>query len=676
MNKLKTNIKLVIFAFISVILAFCAISVITNTFAEENSKPNIVIDYGEYKQGEVITVPYGVVGSPYTIFDAIVTDEKDTEPSLTVKVFRDYASQHISVKVINNTFIPEKAVTHTIEYTATNRYGVSYVVTVNVSVLSNDKVSPIEISASNVTDAKQGYPFEIPTPTVVGDNRLGSISVTNKIFYNGQELELNGNSFIPMYSGNYTLQYIAKDYAGREKVLEKTVSVSHTEELLVFDNIENFIPKFLVQDNLYSLPQLKVYEFGTDSYTENLCTINVNGTEVQNLKYKANVPSDKCQMSIVYSYKTYSETYDVIGVKARDGVLDTTKLFVPFNDATVSYDSGVKLTFKSSSDYVEFSNPLSVENLSLTFATYKSLATNVLISMTDMYKPQEKISFNLTESSMYINSVKKDIVAFFDGSENSLIVENNIVSIGGKDFTIDTYENGEAFNGFSSGFVYLTLSLSGIKGDSATLTASYLNDNFFYQSEDKIKPNIIFLSVYNSVRSIGDTLVTPKVKGVDVIDGMLDCFVTVTYKNKAVKDVNGITVENLPAEQSYNINLDKYGSYKIVYKTVDYSNKSTTVTRFVTVIDEVRPEINLKGSVPTSGTVNSSVKLPSATATDNVSYQEDMEVYIVVISPNQVYTHVENNNFVPDSKGRWTVRYYVFDDAGNMSYKDFTVNVK
>lgn len=643
-------------------------------YAYDVEKPVITIDYGEY---DADGIPCGLINSPYRVFGATVTDKKDSEPVLTTLVYKNYSipDQRFKVTVTDGAFLPKTSGVYTIEYTAENAYGAIAVKTVQVKVLA--AADPIEISAAEIVGAKQGYVFEIPTGTATGDSRLGNITVTAELWYGGKQEEITDHTHIPMYSGEYTVKYIARDYAGREISLAKTFNVEHNTELMVYDEIENRIPKYLVQDNKYELPELLVYEFGTDSYRVSPCEITVDGSPLTNGNYTANINENGKSIAIKYAYKSFERMFTATGVKARDhGVLDTKNLFVAYGGATVAFgNDAMQLSFSKDTDSVTYANPLSMSEFSFVFGIRdgKNQFKSVEVTVTDRDHADESISIRLQKTAIYVNGEKFVVPIDFNG-DNTLNLVGNSLTVGGKTVLVNTYASGLIFEGFSSGFAYLTVSLDGVNG-AAGMEVTILNGNYFFEDVDYSKPKIILSEEIYASYDLNEKFVLPSAIAVDVIDGNLDCKVSLTYDGEAVKDAFGNVLDGVSAASDYTVNLDRYGMYQYSYIARDLSGNRYEYSMFLTVFDDVKPEINVS-NVPVSGRVNSEISLPEATATDNVTPSEKLQVYVTVIGPDAVYTHVTNRSFVPDRAGKWVVRYYVFDETGNLSYRDFTVEVK
>ena len=89
--------------------------------------------------------------------------------------------------------------------------------------------------------------------------------------------------------------------------------------------------------------------------------------------------------------------------------------------------------------------------------------------------------------------------------------------------------------------------------------------------------------------------------------------------------------------------------------------------------------ITVNGKVPTTGKVGQQIKLPMATAMDNVD--DETKVYVFVEDPRgglvETYgTAYADNVFTPSFAGEYLVKYLTFDGTFNIAYETYTITVE
>ena len=96
----------------------------------------------------------------------------------------------------------------------------------------------------------------------------------------------------------------------------------------------------------------------------------------------------------------------------------------------------------------------------------------------------------------------------------------------------------------------------------------------------------------------------------------------------------------------------------------------------ITVLDDIAPTITLEAGIEASAKLNSSITLPNATYLDNVSSTDNISTLIYVIDPNNVMTILRGDKVTFDVVGKYTIRHFAIDEAGNVSILDSVVEVE
>jgi len=110
-----------------------------------------------------------------------------------------------------------------------------------------------------------------------------------------------------------------------------------------------------------------------------------------------------------------------------------------------------------------------------------------------------------------------------------------------------------------------------------------------------------------------------------------------------------------------NLDITKVGTYEITY-VVNYNDKEASLRRNIMVVDNVSPEIKLKGKENVTLYLNSTYKDSGATASDNY----DGNLTKSIETTGKVNTKEE---------GEYIITYTVKDNAGNVAKKERIVKV-
>ena len=251
---------------------------------------------------------------------------------------------------------------------------------------------------------------------------------------------------------------------------------------------------------------------------------------------------------------------------------------------------------------------------------------------------------------------KKSSNSFVDSEGNNL----------GK---ILTTQSGESFTGFPSNQVYMVISTGEVGSKGFGWNIMRINNQAF-ACDELFFDNYPELAVSGEVSlqcEIGGEIIAPAAYAVDVLSPNVDLTLTVR------KGANVIT-ENQPIDQPYTVKFQEYGKYFIVYN-YESGDVYRSVTYPVQIIERTVPQIEVP-KIPEKASLNQTVKLESATVSDD--YSVDVQTVIVVREPNCNMFNLEKEtmSFVADQKGIYTVFYYVYDECFNYQVIEHTITVE
>lgn len=98
-----------------------------------------------------------------------------------------------------------------------------------------------------------------------------------------------------------------------------------------------------------------------------------------------------------------------------------------------------------------------------------------------------------------------------------------------------------------------------------------------------------------------------------------------------------------------NVNVDIIGEYMITYSFTSDDEKTYNYTRFVKVIDDIRPEVTLNPGIDT-------IRMNEVFLDSGVSYKDNYDTNLEVLVRGSVNTSI---------LGRYVITYIVTDNSGN-----------
>lgn len=126
--------------------------------------------------------------------------------------------------------------------------------------------------------------------------------------------------------------------------------------------------------------------------------------------------------------------------------------------------------------------------------------------------------------------------------------------------------------------------------------------------------------------------------------------------------INGVDVSSDLMIDTSNLNVNKVGTYNIVYRYSSSKNKVYDFYRTINVVDQEPPKLSLKGSLIYNMVVNETYNEFGFLVSDN--YDEDLTSNVVISS-----------NIDSTKVGTYYVKYSVNDSSGNYTEIYRTVNV-
>lgn len=656
---------------------------ISLTSITDNEAPKITVDYGEYTQD---TVPYGLVGQSYLIFPATAYDVLAFDTQVLSKVYYNYySSVRVSVNVKDGKFVPTRTGKYTIEYKTRDSFGNSAVVLCDVMV--KNTASDIQIGEVSIADVYTGTLFEVPVPSVSGDNDLGATSLTAIAVLNGEEYALENGCFRPMKAGTWTLRYVATDYVGRTVTKEAPFTVTDGEDAIFIEDIERLLPKYLVAGNQYVLPNFQTVSFVNGEAVFENADIRVSSGVIDGNVFYPTVDENGAIIQITYSKGEKEVVYERPCFNLYDGAdLNAAKVFVATQGAPIFEvrEHGVAAV-ASTVNIFDYVNALLSHEISLKFsvAPFFNNVNKVSFILTDSENAEIQLKFTFAKDGDLSRFIINNLSSFtsnasFTGTtsipfEFSYVEKAKKVFVNAVGYTVSQTLNGEPFEGFTSGKAYLSVYMEEVTGNSEIIINSINGHNFSDIGMDGIAPQISVLGNVGGMYSVNEDITLPRAVSRDVINGLMNVLISVRYDGAYVTDMNGVTLKNVSADKEYVVRFSEYGTYQITYSATDNQGNTATYRRNIIIVDEVAPTVEISGKLSGSYKVGETVEIPKINAKDNTCTPQ---TYIYIVTPEQKCEYISELRYIPKTAGKYTVVFNAIDEQGNLTIVKRTFTVR
>lgn len=665
--------------------------------------PKLTIDEQEYVDG---ILPTGKTKRYYSFFEATAVDKIYGEVSVQVRVTQNGEELYHTGKG----FIPTQAGEYQIEYLATDRYGnqakKSYTLTVTDSVSEMEFSLVQTLGALNFADEslknanghypiKLYYPVKLPAMAVVGGS--GKAKVETLVTYNGNEIKVTDNTFSAQYKGVYVVTYLATDYIGNTTGKTYTLEAAYSS---VPQLTEPILPTAILIDKAVELPKVQslyytVWNQKVKAY-DTITVFKADRTTViesfDGSQPAVYTPTSVDGEKVYVEYATAKAQGEEAATYGQEVILQKSeKLSDRFllGEGMSMTEDDLSLSFTSSQEggAVRYINPLSVfDGLSMEFNVPEnangyeevritfidSIDKNIRLKVSVYKNPEE----NAQTSYIAINgdrSNNSEISASFYGNviTKFLFTLSQDGSVAHSDLGLE--KPSAAFKGFTSGYVYMEVSLHGLEtGKTATVMLYRLKNQVIGNlDEDFTKPILYITNEPVGITTLGSWVEIPEAFASDVYDRQVTLSVKVTFGNETV-----YAAENKFGKLSAaKIVATNYGTYTIAYEAFDVTGNKIGRKYTVRVRDNVAPTLTVEEELPASVKVGKKLSFPNVYASDNVD--AELTVYAIIIDPMNGYKAIKlEEEYVPKMRGRYIICFYCADACANQTYSQnyyFTV---
>ena len=636
--------------------------------------------------------PSALLGRAYPVYEAFGFDKYEGILDTDVAVYYNYKSpSQVNVDLVDGCFTPERKGMYAVEYTAMNSFGVEGKSVYYVRC--EESHTPIEIQVGQAEQTgTAGYPVTVADIVCTGG--VGDYAKTVSVFApDGTPVEVKDGVFVPRCGGTFTVQYDAYDYVKSHRQASYNVVVG-VDIKPVFDTDVTFFT-YYVNSVKYQLPIVYAYDYN-DGGRQLTPTIYVTDDQPRRalagntIQFSLNNTTAKKDVVIEYEVTgvsasaTYTKTVTVVNVLRENGRLNLSKYFVA-NTVSQTADTDSVILTATQNDEITFANPLSAEQFSFTFKLDGEAKIGSFdIILTDLKDPTQQISFTFESASSgsqltmtvgggYSYTMSKaylgDYSISYKNSTKTFAIE------GQKSYEINTQPNGSAFNGFDSEKVYMTIRLNKVTAESKIYVYDLCGQVFSNAQLDRIPPKIVLNGSYGGNYSIGEKVTMPTASAFDVLDPMaIDVTLTVTDEaGNVLKSTDGISLINVSADRVYEVEVKAYGKYTMTYVAEDAAGRRASFPIPFTVRDMEAPTIVLSEENVTTAKVGDTLTLAKATFTDNHTASGEVQmIYLITPKGKMIDARKE---VTLEMAGTYTIRYFAFDEAYNLTYVDYKLTV-
>ena len=646
---------------------------LTNPFVMDTTAPVISVQASE-------ELPIAEVGTPFKVFDFVAEDAYAAVVEQSVKVYRGKTELSLDK---NGAFTPDSVGEYQIVYTAKDSFG--NVAEKTVVIEARNSISNPVIDILGELPETVNFGDTVYLPEYYGYGGAGSVEVTVKVtaIDSGNEIEVKHGQFVCLEEGDYMVEYTARDYIGNVKTSYQWLYGVTRQATPVFDETQLVLPKVFISGDAYSFKQYTAIYYTADGVAEEIAAkitvTDASGTDVAINGAYVPKSTETVQTALVkFTFEKSATKKTVVEreipiLTIQQGQLGfLTKFFVAENAEVEAKNEAIYFTANGENAKFSFVKTVNEKYLTLGFRRNSAVGFDtVKITVRDIYESDAVVTlaFANTEKGLTcsINGGKASIANYDSTGKFGFTYDattKNVLDVLGMNIgVIDSYLNGEAFEGFPSGSVYLEFETDGSVG--LHLISNQTFNNYI---RDAITPRITVGGSFTGTYVPGQQVVLPTATAYDVLSAIGE--VKLLVRNEA-----GETLLSTTADKETVFVPETYGTYAIVYTVTDSSNNKISVSTSIVVNDDVKPTLTIHGEIPETAEWGSTLTLPNYTINDNGDVSK-ATVKIYVCAPDGIMNLVKDGKVTLNRKGEYTIYYFVLDENNNPTNYTFYVQVK
>ncbi len=620
---------------------------------------------------------HGIKGKEYPFEQAVLSSfMQKNSLKVTVK-----GTDGTEETLTDGKWIPQTAGTYKVNYFAVNEFG--FAVEKEFTVEIQENATPITVAYDTPTLVKAGALYTVKEAVIFGGH--GNVDYTMKL--NGKDVQVGET--VKLGDG-FELVITATDALGNQRVKTFTANVDKN----TFDISVEF-PRSAVCGSAFTIPTAKIYSYAQGKFVDYTVkfngvetsekTITLSNTGVQTVEYKVGEKVFSYSLNVIEDCKEVADISKVLSFTGTGRILSSVG-----TEFTLTGDGTIAFPYAVSSNELNLVFLIRQKDLNydkVVFTLTGKDGTKLTIAIDDLLKDYPTLYVNGIYTGKTLNKTKSvggsRYPEGYKGEELytfSLKYDDCYCGIlsGTKPlFKISTDADGKAFSGFKGG-VFVD-----VKTDewNTGVTASIINlleisnQSMSSGAFDSVAPEIYGDGCINGkIVEYNAELNITSAKAFDVLSSGATIKATLTAPNgnKIYENVN-------PADTTA-VRFDQYGVYQLTFTLTDVHGQQTKKTVNYMVEDTTPPTLTVNGLKDIETKAGETVKLFSATASDNVS---NVKISVIVYTPNGAVEVIANNletvenlSYKFTRTGNYTVRYTVRDASGNVASQSFRVKVK
>ncbi len=653
----------------------------------EPSAPKISVNMQEN-----VGVPYALINTKYPLFDYAVENAGSAIIEEKAEVYRmsgEIIDRNRKVRVTDGGFTPTTVGKYAIVYTAKNAYGLTCEEVVVVEAKNSIDAPILHLDFNSIPQtAFYGEKIVLPKATAIGG--AGWAKVAYSVKNNGEDVEIAHGAFYCLGLGDFEISVTATDYIGSQTVSVYTVEGVVYKDTPIFDEGNLILPPAFIVGDTYMFGEYIAKLYGDGNMgAEVPARIEItdgNGTKVLD-ESRAYTPAkgsatDGAIVKICFEKNGANALEIVKSIPVREiknGTNFISHFFVEENAIKTADINNVLFTVAEGQTTMEFSfiRPVDSRNLcyKLSLPEGKRNFESVRVILQDMYDASSAVE-------ICFRKVSGGLVCLVNGGKEVPVnMEGGTLRIGYSEATrtltdilgveiakIERSANGEPFNGFASGAVYIKTIAEGIYGDCCIGVQTINNQTINLLGFDIQKPNITLLDAFEGRYAKNQTVSIPMAVAYDVLNAIGGVTVEVS------KEGGGVYVEKQTIKDSMTFIPTELGYYVVTYTVRDAANNTETVKKYFSVYDAEKPTISFKSEIPKTAKAGSTLKLPAYVLADNCSLN-DLTVRVYVFTPDGMSKELKDR-ITFKMVGYYSINYIVIDKNNNINTYTFGVLVK
>ncbi|MBQ8725961.1 MAG: hypothetical protein IJY84_02530 [Clostridia bacterium] len=624
----------------------------------------------------------GIVGYAYPLPKALMGDAVQT------KIYKINGDSEDEI-AFDGSFVPSQAGEYAIVCSSTNSYGYSAQVKGYFTVLQ----SPVAITSPSATlTAKLLDVWKVPDLSFGGG--IGDISLEYKFKKGDSEILVNpGDAFeIDEKGEEIRLSVIATDAMGYSQTFDFPVEVDCN--FMHFELVDTYDTVSVCAGSYVTVPNYVAIDYSKEDVSINNVDITIRQGKTKVLQAGQQIEVKADSVISYYAGSTLVKTFTIRCLEEFIEGKPVANQFKSSQGVNQIFTSKIGTAFRMSGETAKIEMPyvISSTNLFMQFSVFADMTASGEITATLTDVMGKELVYTLKHlglsPTLWING--KQTYAKVTASKN-VYSETDVGEFFGREYytysfvvegakaclyngeslkigDIDMWNNGLIYQGFEKGKVKLCFDVKGVNGAHFVLNR-VSNQGFtsiHLGKGERIAPMIAFDSAFGAGSAQKDSIVkVPKAYAYDVFDSK-------AYVNMSIVAPNGEFLAKDLSANAFEFTANEYGIYRVTYEVKDSKGNKSNTNYLIVVTDDVAPTVKVNGEYEEE--YRGSVKVLSATATDNVDGELTVKVWIE--KSDMTTREVGMEQTVTLEKGEYVITYYAMDKNGNFAVKRFKIKVK